>query len=60
MKKKATEKWLKSRPQSIPKGATAPEELWLIELEALDKEKLIAILDPKTQKILDIEIKKIG
>ena len=54
MKPKATEAWIKANPSAdVGDGV---KNLWIVEIEELAKEKLVAILSPKTKKVLETKI----
>ncbi|MFX1296538.1 MAG: hypothetical protein ACFFD2_16985 [Promethearchaeota archaeon] len=56
MKPKATEIWIKKHPKAV---ANPPKNLWIVELEELEKEKLIIVIDPLTQKIVGTSTEKL-
>ena len=62
MKPKETEAWLKKHPKANPgkdKKGLPPKNLWFVELEELEKEKLTLIISPITKKVLDIKSEKL-
>ena len=61
MKPKDTEKWIKKHPKAVvaPKDKDPPKNLWFVELEELEKEKLILVISPLTKKVVDISTEKL-
>ncbi len=60
MKAKEIEAWIKKHPKAeVQKGAAPPKALWLVELEALEKEKLVVVVSPDTKKVVDAHIEKL-
>ena len=62
MKPKDTEAWLKKHPKADvgkDKKGNPPKNLWSVEFAALEKEKLILILSPITNKVVDIQTEKL-
>lgn len=62
MKPRDAEKWLKDHPKAVvaATGKAAPKVLWIVELEELDREKLILIVSPDTKKIIDTRTEKLA
>lgn len=56
-----TAKWIKDHPKvAIDTQGKAPlKNLWLVELEQLEQERLILIINPSTKKILDTKAEKL-
>ncbi len=61
MKPKATEAWIKKHPKAsvAPSGKEPPKNLWIVELEELEKEKLVLVISPLTKKIVHTETVKL-
>jgi len=55
MKPKATEEWIAANP-SANVGAKPPKNLWIVEIEQIGEEKLVAILSPVSKKVLETKI----
>ncbi|HUY00649.1 MAG TPA: hypothetical protein VMV49_13905 [Candidatus Deferrimicrobium sp.] len=61
MKPKDTEAWIKKHPKVAiaPSGKEPPKSLWLVELEELEKEKLVLIISPLIKKVVDAYTEKL-
>ncbi len=61
MSAKATREWIKKHPdaQFSQKGKAPPKHLWIVELEAIEEEKLVLIISPLTKKVIDATIEKL-
>jgi len=61
MSPKDTEAWIKKHPKAdiAPKDKAPPKNLWVVELEELEKEKLVLVISPLTQKVLEIRTEKL-
>ena len=54
--------WIKKHPKANvgkDKKGAPPKNLWAVELEELEKEKLILIVSPITKKVLDVSTEKL-
>lgn len=54
---KKTENWIKKNKGAI-KGEP-PKNIWLVEYEELDVEKLIIFINPDTKKVVGTEVEKL-
>ncbi|MHA1263594.1 MAG: hypothetical protein ACTSRS_00010 [Candidatus Helarchaeota archaeon] len=62
MKPKETEAWIKKHPKAAvgkDKNGNPPKNLWFVELEELEKEKLILTISPITKKVIDVKTEKL-
>ena len=61
MKPTATKNWINVHPSAdvAPAGVQPPKMLWIVELEELEKVKLILIISPLTKTILESKIEKV-
>ncbi|MHA1231379.1 MAG: hypothetical protein ACTSPQ_12095 [Candidatus Helarchaeota archaeon] len=61
MSKKESYNWISSHSKEkiVDSVLKVKKNLWKVELEALDEEKLILIIDPEKRKIMDYSIEKI-
>ena len=55
MKPKETEAWIAANPKADV-GAKPPKNLWIVEIEQIGEEKLVAILSPVSKKVLETKI----
>ncbi|MHA1270938.1 MAG: hypothetical protein ACTSPY_14180 [Candidatus Helarchaeota archaeon] len=54
---KKTENWIKKNPNAI-KG-DPPKNIWFVEYEELDTEKLILYINPSDKKVVGTEVEKL-
>jgi len=62
MKPKETEAWIKKNPKADvgkDKKGDPPKNLWFVELELLEKEKLTVYISPITRKVLGTKSEKL-
>lgn len=61
MKPKDTEAWIKKHPKAAiaPAGKDAPKNLWIVEIEELEVEKLVMVISPLTKKVVDVTTEKL-
>ena len=61
-KPKETDAWINKHPKAdVGKNAKGdpPKNLWAVEFAELEKEKLIVVISPITQKVVHIETEKL-